>query len=66
VTPAQLNQMLDDFRPGQKASVLVSRRGELMRLDVTFGREPANAWRLEVVPDAAAEQQAHLGAWLGQ
>jgi predicted metalloprotease with PDZ domain len=66
VTPAQLNQMLDYFRPGQKASVLVSRRGELMRLDVTFGREPANAGRLEAVPDATAAQQAHLTAWLGK
>ncbi len=64
VTPAQLNQMLEYFHPGQTASVLVSRRGELMRLDVTFGHEPANAWRLEVLPDATAEQQARLAAWL--
>jgi predicted metalloprotease with PDZ domain len=66
VTPAQLNQMLDYFRPGQKASVLVSRRGELMRLDVTFGRAPDDRWRLEVAPDATAEQRAHFSAWIGR
>jgi hypothetical protein len=33
-----------------------------MRLDATFGREPADQWRLEISPDATAEQRQHLSA----
>jgi len=64
-TPAGWNEMMESYRPGDTVSVLVSRRGELMRLEATLGRQPANRWRLEVAPDATPAQQAHLAAWLG-
>ncbi len=51
-------QFLDYFRPGDRVSVLVARRGRLERLTVTFGREPQTSWRLEVRPDASADQRA--------
>jgi hypothetical protein len=42
--------------------VLVARRDQLMRLDATFGREPAEQWQLEISPDATAQQHQHLTA----
>ena len=47
-------------------TLLVARRDELMRLQVTLGREPADTWRLEPRPDATPEQQAHRKAWMGE
>ncbi len=61
----QLATRLEQYRPGQQVSVLVARRDQLMRLDVTLGREPADVWRLEVRPDATAEQQARFRSWVG-
>ena len=53
---------LDQYKPGDKISVLVARRDRLMKIDVTLGPEPGRAWRLEPLPTATAEQTAHLNA----
>lgn len=53
---------MDRYQAGQTVSVLVARRDQLMRLDATFGAEAADRWRLEINPDATAEQRQHLGA----
>lgn len=60
----QLDSRLEHYRPGQRISVLVARRDELVRIDVTLGTEPGRGWSLEVRPDATAEQRARLAAWL--
>jgi predicted metalloprotease with PDZ domain len=62
VRPEQLESRLEQYRPGQTVSVLVSRRDQLMRVDVTLGTEPARAFTLEVRPDATPEQKAHFAA----
>jgi predicted metalloprotease with PDZ domain len=66
VRAEQLSGRLDNYRPGDKVSLLVARRDKLMRIDLTFGEEPARKWQLEIRPDATAEQKMHLDAWLGQ
>ena len=43
---------LEQYKPGDKISVLVARRDRLMKLDVTLGAEPGRVWRLEPLPDA--------------
>lgn len=53
---------LDQYKPGDKVSVLVARRDRLMKIDVTLGPEPGRAWRLEPLPNATAEQTARLTA----
>ena len=53
---------LDQYKPGDKISVLVARRDRLMKIDVTLGPEPGRAWRLEPLANATAEQTAHLNA----
>lgn len=62
VKPDQWAASMDRYQPGQRVSVLVARRDQLMRLDATFGPEPADRWRLEISPDATAEQRQHLTA----
>ena len=62
----QLATRLEQYRPGDKVSLLVARREQLTRIDVTLGREPAEGWRLEPDPIATPEQQARLKAWQGE
>jgi predicted metalloprotease with PDZ domain len=63
VKPDQLSQRLENYRPGDKISVLVARRDQLTRVAITLGQEP-KPWQLEIRPDAAGEQKQHLEAWL--
>ena len=54
------------FRPGAQAELLISRRGELQRLPVTFDREPdPKAWQLRQLRRPTSAQRAALLRWLG-
>ncbi|BCS35331.1 peptidase M61 [Luteitalea sp. TBR-22] len=64
VRAEQWDARLDQYPPTTKASILVARRDELVRLDVTFGQEPGNAWRLQARPNASTAQIATRTAWL--
>jgi predicted metalloprotease with PDZ domain len=59
-----LNTRLEQYRPGDKVTLLVARRDRLIRLDATLGAEPGRAWRLEALPNATDEQKRHLAAWI--
>lgn len=63
--PEQLSARLDNYRPGDKVSLLVSRRDKILRLELTFGEE-TRKWQLELKPDATAAQKRHLDDWLGK
>lgn len=62
----QWARRLEQYPPTTKASVLVARREQLLRLDVTFGQEPGNAWRLQPRPNATAAQLTARTAWVGE
>jgi predicted metalloprotease with PDZ domain len=64
VLPEELAARLAAYRPGRRVVLLVSRREELERLDVTLGAEPPDRWTLQVRPDATPLQRAHLMKWL--
>ena len=64
VRPNQWASRLEAFAVGERATLLVSRRDRLISLGVVFGEEPPGPGRLEADPDAAAEGQARLAAWL--
>lgn len=64
VRAGQLPARLEQYKPGDTISVLVSRRDELKRIDLVLGSEPAAAWRLEARPDATDDQKARLAAWV--
>ena len=64
IAPDKLDERLEAYRPGEKASLLVARRERLVRLPATFGDKPKNKWKLAEAPEATPEQKAHLDAWL--
>jgi predicted metalloprotease with PDZ domain len=55
---------LDQYKAGDKVSLLVARREHLTRLDLTFGTEPARQWRIEVNPSATDTQTRQFSRWL--
>jgi predicted metalloprotease with PDZ domain len=64
VLPEELAARLAAYRPGRGVVLLVSRREELKRLEVTLGAEPPDRWTLQIRPDATPLQRAHLMKWL--
>jgi predicted metalloprotease with PDZ domain len=61
----RLDNRLEQYRPGEKVSVLVARREQLMRLGVTLAAEPPKTWRLQRLTTPSATQQNQLVRWLG-
>jgi predicted metalloprotease with PDZ domain len=66
VLPEDLETRLAAYRPGRTVVLLVSRRDELKRLDVTLGDEPPDRWTLQVRPGLTPQQRARLTSWLGK
>jgi predicted metalloprotease with PDZ domain len=60
-----LDDRLEQYQPGDKVTLLVSRRGELRRFGLTLGSAPTDRWSLSVSPEATREQRRRLMAWLG-
>jgi predicted metalloprotease with PDZ domain len=59
----QLSQRLENYKPGDKVSILVARRDQLMRISLTLGEEPKK-WQLEIRPEATEAQKHNLDAWI--
>ncbi len=51
--------------PGSSAELLISRRGALRTLTVTFAEDPLNPWKIHPDPEASEEAKARLASWLG-
>jgi len=55
---------LEQYKPGDRVTLLVARREQLMRLPVTLGTEPSQRWRIEVTPAADETQKRRVDSWL--
>jgi predicted metalloprotease with PDZ domain len=60
----RLDQRLEQYAAGERVSLLVARREQLVQLKLTFGAEPPRLWRLEVDPIATPTQAERLQSWL--
>jgi len=60
----RFEERLQQYRPGDRISILVARRERLLTIDLTLATEPTREWRLEVLPELSRSQAAHLTAWL--
>lgn len=65
VPPGGVDARLRHHPPGSAADILVSRRGKLTVLPVTFGAAPSEVWTLEIHPGASAQATRQREAWLG-
>jgi predicted metalloprotease with PDZ domain len=64
IRPEQWDARLEQYCPGDQASVLLARRDRLLRLNVTFAAEPPRGWKLAVHPEATEAQRARFTGWL--
>src|SRR5688572_6329049 len=60
----QLAPRLDQYKPGDKVTLLVARRDQLTKIEIEFGAEPARQWRLEVDPGATETGLRQRDRWL--
>jgi predicted metalloprotease with PDZ domain len=60
-----LGERLASRRPGSAAKLLVFRRDEEVRLEVTLGERPG-AWEIVADTDAGDDQKRLGRAWLGE
>jgi predicted metalloprotease with PDZ domain len=60
----RLESRLEQYTPGDRVTLLVARREQLLRIEVTLGSEPAREWRVEVNPSAPDMARAQLARWL--
>ena len=58
VRPDEWDTELRNFRPGDRLVLWLSRRGRMVRVTATLGREPGTDWNLE-----AAGESAHRAEW---
>ncbi len=65
VAPGTWEKRRGQYRPGDRAELLVARRERLRRVPVTFGAPLDEHFELEVDPTADAATAARRGAWLG-
>ena len=61
----QLNQRLDQYKPGDEVTLLVARREQLSRVELTLGKEPSREWRLDIEASAGENAQRQRDRWLG-
>lgn len=59
VRPADWDRQLANYHPGDRLRLLIARRGRLVPIEVTLGREPAEPWTLEI----ADPSSPHRAAW---
>ena len=60
----RFDNRLEQYKAGDTVSVLVARREQLHRLDVSLGAEPVANWRFEIDPGASESQRRRFEAWL--
>jgi len=59
-----LDKRLRERMPGDRATLHLFRRGELVALDVELGENPPEKWELRDVPRMTVRQRATKRAWL--
>jgi predicted metalloprotease with PDZ domain len=64
VTPATFTERLQQFSPGERVEVLVSRRDAVRAIPVTLAGNPGAPWRLEPDPAASADAVRARERWL--
>jgi predicted metalloprotease with PDZ domain len=60
----QLARRLDDYKPGERVTVLIARRDQLLRVPLTLASESPHRWELEADPGAGALPRSRRESWL--
>jgi len=64
VPPDAFDTRLEQYKPGDEASLVVARRGRLRTIPVKFAAEPENEWKLHTVEKPSTDQTQHFNRWL--
>jgi predicted metalloprotease with PDZ domain len=65
ILPADFPGRLKQYDEDETQTFVVSRRGELKELPVTFAAKPVETWKVRVLKDSTEGQKQRRAAWLG-
>ncbi|RRB06927.1 M61 family metallopeptidase [Larkinella rosea] len=63
-TGANLDKILETFKPDDTVTILVNRSGQILSLPITLTGNPLAAYRIEPVENPSVEQRALYRKWL--
>ena len=66
LTPGGLDDLMGSFRPGEEATVLISRRGKIIELNITLGNAIPERFEIVLQTGYKNSQVKRLQRWLGQ
>jgi predicted metalloprotease with PDZ domain len=66
VRPERWDSRLEQYRAGDRVTILVARREQLLRIAVTVGAEPPRPGRLDIDPSALPPAVQQRTRWLGR
>ena len=61
----RIDARLAQYSAGDKVTLLVARREQMLELPLTFGAEPERRWRLELTPTPTDAQRQARQSWAG-
>ena len=64
VSPADWQERLLQYKPGEEHRILVSRRGKLRELSITFAKKPTHSWNLHPIEQATDAHANNRNLWL--
>lgn len=65
-TKKALETRLNFFKPGDKITILIARRGKLIPIETTLGSKPSFSWKLVEIESPSKKQTKRLNSWLGE
>ena len=66
LTPASLDSLMSSFQPGQETTVLISRRGRIIQLDIQLGSSIPESYNIVLQSDYKKSDIKRLRKLLGQ
>lgn len=66
LTPESLDNLMTSFRPGQETTVLISRRGRIIQLDIKLDTAIPDSFKIVLQPDYKKSDIKRLQKLLGQ
>jgi len=61
---SSVDSRLSQYEVGDELEILISRRGQLMTLNLTIGQLESKSYRLRFVSRPSSEQRRQLDLWL--
>lgn len=64
IRPGQWDSRRKQYKPTDRGTLLIARRGALREIPIVFAEEPQKIWKLQLNPEATEDQKNRRKSWL--